>query len=366
VKTRIVRVGGGLFPVLHGVLAALLAVAPAAAVSIGEPAAPITITDWVKGKPMDLLKDGKGKVIVVEFWATWCPPCIEIIPETTEFYQKYKDKGLIVVGLTDMGRGQTLKTVQDFVTRQGNKMDYPVAFDSTQRTTLAYQAYGLPHAVVIGKDGRVVWTGHPAMPDMKQLVVDLVEGRTDSDTAIKRAELGQRIERLTNDLYMALQSGNTEEALTITERMLEADPANFDAMQYRVAILVEELKSIERLREWAEKFIAARQSDAESLAKIAHLMLAIPNVSQRQPDLAVRAARAAFAANDKNAEVAQSVALVYFEIGDVASAKRYQQKAVDLAAGTPAADEAGEILKFFETCLALHEPAAVATPASGP
>jgi thiol-disulfide isomerase/thioredoxin/Tfp pilus assembly protein PilF len=346
-------------------LVALLIAGPALAVSIGEQAAPITITDWVKGKPMDVLKDGKGKVIIVEFWATWCPPCIELIPETTEFYQKHKGKDLVVVGLTDMGRGQTLKTVQDFVARQGDKMNYPVAFDSTQRTTIAYQAYGLPHAVVIGKDGRIVWTGHPGMPQMKQLVVDMLEGRTDSDAAIKQAELAQRVEQMMNDLYTALQQGQVEEALAVTDRMLEADPANFDALQFRVALYVEELGAIDRLREWVDTFIEARKNNAEALAKTAHLMLAIPNVSQRQPDLAVKAARAAYAADEKSFEIAQSVALIYFEIGDLATAKRYQQRAVELAANDPAAEDAKAVLKFFETCQSLHEAPAQATPASG-
>jgi thiol-disulfide isomerase/thioredoxin len=129
----------------------LLGAGPARGLQIGDPAPPISITDWIKGKPIDVLKDGRGKIIVLEFWATWCPPCIQLIPATTQLHQKYKDKGVIVVGLTDMGRGQSLKTVQDFVRRQGKQMDYPVAFDRTQRTTLTYQAFGLPHAVVIGK-----------------------------------------------------------------------------------------------------------------------------------------------------------------------------------------------------------------------
>jgi len=335
-------------------LTLLAAATSAQALSVGDVPPPVTITDWVKGKPMDVFKDNKGKVIVLEFWATWCPPCIQLIPDNTEFYQKYKDKGLVFVSITDMGRGQTLKTVQEFVGRQGDKMNYPVAFDSTQRTTLAYEAYGLPHGVVIGKDGRIVWMGHPGDPQMKQIVVDLLEDRYDSDAAIKKAALSNQLEKLTNDVYMAMQQGKVEEALAATDRMLDLDPANFDAMQFRVAIFVDELQDMERMRAWAEKFIESRAGNAEALVKIAHLMLAIPNMDERQPDLAVKAAQAAYAADSKSPDILQAIAMVYYQIGDLPAALRYQQQAVDHAEGD-ASTEAKSALKFFQTCQSLRE-----------
>jgi thiol-disulfide isomerase/thioredoxin len=333
----------------------LLGAGPARGLQIGDPAPPISITDWIKGKPIDVLKDGRGKIIVLEFWATWCPPCIQLIPATTQLHQKYKDKGVIVVGLTDMGRGQSLKTVQDFVRRQGKQMDYPVAFDRTQRTTLTYQAFGLPHAVVIGKNGKVVWMGHPGMPEMKQVIDDLVHDRYDAEAAARQAALNQRLQQLTNELYGAMQQGRTEAALSVTERMLDIDPANLDAMQFRVAIFVDELRSVSRLRSWVEEFITARQDNAEALAKTAHLMMAIPDMAQRQPDLAVKAARMALAADQTSFEIPQAAAMVFYEIGDLATAKRYQRVAIERASG-PAAEQARAVLKFFETCESLHAP----------
>ncbi|MCB9851216.1 MAG: redoxin family protein [Phycisphaerales bacterium] len=340
-------------------LAVMVAAVPASAVEIGDTAPAVTITDWVKGKPMDVLKDGLGKVVVLEFWATWCPPCIQLIPDSTEFYQKNKDKGFIFVGITDSGRGQTLEAVRDFVSRQGPKMDYPVAFDKTQRCTMTYQAYGLPHAVVIGKDGKIVWMGHPGMPEMHKIIEDLLADRYDAEAAAKRAKINAQLERMTNDFYIAMQQGQTEAALTIAGKMLDVDPGNFDAMQYCVVLFVDELKSIDRLRAWTEDFIEKNKDSAESLAKVAHLMMAIPDITLRQPDLAIKAARMAYDKGSDNREIAQAVALTYFDVGDLKTAIRYQQHAVDVAEGQ-AAEDAKAVLKFLNTCQSLQETAPAA------
>ncbi len=341
--------------VLATLMMSIVAV-PSHALEIGQPAPKLTITDWVKGKPMDVLEDGKGKVIMIEFWATWCPPCIQLIPETTKFYQEHKDEGLIVVGLTDAGRGQDLATVRDFVSRQGEKMDYPVAFDSTMQTTMTYQAYGLPHAVVISKEGKVVWTGHPAMPEMKQVVLDLLNDRFDMQAAAERAAMQAKLERLTNEFYLAANAGNWDEALAATDRMLEVDPGNFEAMQYKLVILVEEMNAGDRLESWAKSFIQKHADNADALVKIGHLMLQLPDMAKRQPKLAISAAQSAIKADPNGVDTLQAVAQIYFQIGDLQTAMRYQRQALGTADEDLRTDIQA-VLDYFATCQSLHASA---------
>ena len=122
----------------------------------GDPIGQLKVAHWVKGKSVDISKG----VNVVEFWATWCPPCRTSIPHLTEIQIKYKEHGVNIIGVTN----EPLETVEPFVNRMGKKMEYGVAVDkglSTSNEFMGrYDLRGIPHAFVI-KDGKIVWHGHP-------------------------------------------------------------------------------------------------------------------------------------------------------------------------------------------------------------
>ena len=121
----------------------------------GEPAAALAVAHWVKGEPVDV----SSGVHVVEFWATWCPPCRTSIPHLTEIQEKYEDRGVKIVGISN----EDLATVKPFVKKMGDKMAYTVAIDAggtSKGYMTKYGINGIPHAFVV-KDGAVVWHGHP-------------------------------------------------------------------------------------------------------------------------------------------------------------------------------------------------------------
>ena len=109
-----------------------------AGVSIGDTAPPLSIKTWVRGDPVDLGKEASKRVHVVEFWATWCPPCKASIPLLTD-YQKNYGKELSIVGITDPDTDRnTPSMIKEFVKDQGPRMGYTVAMDDRGATTNAY------------------------------------------------------------------------------------------------------------------------------------------------------------------------------------------------------------------------------------
>ncbi|MBD3669545.1 MAG: TlpA family protein disulfide reductase [Gammaproteobacteria bacterium] len=95
-----------------------------------------------------------GKVILLNFWASWCPPCREELPDFVRLYEDYKDKGFMVVGV-GIDKRQDLV---DFMNSMG--VEYPVMVSETEGIRIA-QAYGnkigaLPYSVIIDREGRIV------------------------------------------------------------------------------------------------------------------------------------------------------------------------------------------------------------------
>ena len=114
-----------------------------------------------------------GDLVLVDCYATWCPPCRTSIPHLTETQAKFKDRGVNIVGVTN----EDLDTVEPFVKKMGKKMDYTVVIDDNRELSNKYMkkygVNGIPHAFVI-KDGEVVWHDHP-MRDLDGAIEDALK-----------------------------------------------------------------------------------------------------------------------------------------------------------------------------------------------
>lgn len=110
----------------------------------------------------------KGKPLIVEFWATWCPPCRTSIPHLNELYKKFHSKGLEAVGITREEEAVVKAFQKDL------PMDYPVGIDKSGKLSGSFGVKGIPHAMLVDKSGKIVWEGHPMQLKESQLK-DLVK-----------------------------------------------------------------------------------------------------------------------------------------------------------------------------------------------
>jgi thiol-disulfide isomerase/thioredoxin len=171
-----------------GVLLSLAVLsASAEGLGVGDKAPRLQVKEFVKG---DAVKDfDKGKVYVVEFWATWCGPCRTSIPHLTELQKKHKDVTFIGVSAFE----NDPKAVKPFVKEMGDKMDYRVALDSVpagkqprdgamaKGWMVAAGQTGIPTAFIIDGAGRIAWIGHPMRMD--EPLEKIVAGKWDLKAA---------------------------------------------------------------------------------------------------------------------------------------------------------------------------------------
>jgi cytochrome c biogenesis protein CcmG/thiol:disulfide interchange protein DsbE len=103
----------------------------------------------IDGKEITL-SDYKGKVVVLEFWATWCPPCRASVPGLIKLNETYKDKGLVVLAVSmDEGGWDEVKSFM-----KKNKINYSV-LKGTEDVAVQYQVRSIPMVIVLNKEGRI-------------------------------------------------------------------------------------------------------------------------------------------------------------------------------------------------------------------
>jgi cytochrome c biogenesis protein CcmG/thiol:disulfide interchange protein DsbE len=118
---------------------------------ISKKAPELIVEKWLTEKP-----ETNGKFLLIDFWATWCTPCVKGIPDLNEYHHKFSDK-LVVIGISN--------ETQEQVERMENpKIDYYSAIDTEGRLEQIFEVKGIPHCVIINPNGIVVWEGYPQQP----------------------------------------------------------------------------------------------------------------------------------------------------------------------------------------------------------
>jgi thiol-disulfide isomerase/thioredoxin len=134
----------------------------------GKPMPPLQLSGWMNGevKPQDM----KDKVLIVDFFATWCGPCMAAIPHNNEMMNKYKDKGVVVIGVCTNRRGQ--EKMEQVVKEKG--IQYPTAKDPDLASEKAWHVFYYPTYAVVDRKGVVRAIG--LQPEYVEKVVEKVLG----------------------------------------------------------------------------------------------------------------------------------------------------------------------------------------------
>ncbi len=98
------------------------------------------------------LSDFRGRTVMLNFWGTWCPPCVREMPSMERLYRKYKDRGFTVVAVNQF---ETQDMVFEFTGRLSIEPTFPILFDKESRASELYRVKGLPTTYLIDKAGRI-------------------------------------------------------------------------------------------------------------------------------------------------------------------------------------------------------------------
>jgi thiol-disulfide isomerase/thioredoxin len=320
-------------------------------IPIGARALPLQTIDWVKGKPLTNAADTNGKITVVEFWATWCAPCMQTIPHLTQLQKKYADK-VIIVSLTDEAPElaptpedpEAMRDiVREFVKEQGARMAYHVGIVGEEERSL-YLPKGafIPFAYIVSADGVVLWRGFAG--DIDRPLALAVAGKIDQDTEKRLWDLNCAMRKLSQ-----AKESKTEELLQVTSEILAAAPGDSSALNMRLAV-ARGLRDHALFRQTLES-IPVDSTEPEQLSMLAFQLLSEQDLRWRALDQAIRFAKVAAERMPDDADAIDTFARILYTLGLVDEAIAAETKACELASkgGNP------EEKQFYEAILAYYQ-----------
>lgn len=299
---------------------------------VGDAAPPLVkVTAWLNGaEPKTFEKD---KVYVLEFWATWCGPCIGAMPHLTELAKENAAKGLVVIGLTHKDdRGNNKESVTKFVEKnKGNKLGYVVGYSDGDEVNAAYMDAagqdGIPCSFVVGKSGKVEYIGHPMNLDevLPKVLDGTWKGKADADAMEAREK---ELEKVFEEKTEAAMLAKLGEFMTKHPEKAKAD----DLRQLHLGLLVAN-KKWDEAKAVAEECIALSEKKKAVMPAAAALAFADPtaNPEKKHLGVAVKAIETVLKIDDKDLGVLIAAVQVYTSAGDKDKATAYGKKAIEAA-----------------------------------
>lgn len=285
--------------------------------TIGSKAPKLDIEHWMSDRDGEFADfDGfeKDKVYIVEFWATWCGPCISAMPHIVETQDKYADKGVQVISVSR----EKLETVEKFLKRKvrGEKEKtyaeltsaYCLTTDPDASVSKDYMQAagqgGIPTAFIVGKTGEIEWIGHPM--SMDKALEQIVGDEWDRDKFAKAFSVKQKADLLMASVNKLARTGDFEAALKKLDETLAGDTEEIPARTLARLKSMRNPIAMEVGGEVAvEAFQAMIEEAGDSTRSIGRLTSRVIKIKESGEELDDRILAAACKAAGKAVEIAE-------------------------------------------------------------
>lgn len=310
---------------------------PPTPLGIGDAAPAFLVDEWVKGESFETLE--KGKVHVLEFWATWCGPCIVAIPHVTANQKQYPDVRFVGVAASESGSDETAKLakVKKFVEDKGDVMGYRVVYagDRTKMSRpwmLAAGQNGIPCTFIVDQANKVAWIGHPS--GMDKPLADIVAGTWDISAAAKMFANEKAVSDIQKGLRLAMREAKTTGDYTIVvaslRKALKITPSDSLKLQL-MQVLGGPMKQPAEAWTIALDVMASNKDNASMMNQLAWMIVDDKSFTERNLDIAIQAATyACEATKNKEGAMIDTLAAAVFMKGDVTRAIDLQKQALEV------------------------------------
>lgn len=326
-----------------------LAAQGVAELEIGSAAPDLAIEHWLQdgnGFFKPVTKFEKGKVYVVEFWATWCGPCIQSMPHLAELQNKYRGQNVQIISVSN----ETVEEVKDLLSKQNEQVgksfgELTSAWClTTDPDGSVYRDYmdaakqgGIPTAFLVGKSSQIEWIGHPM--DMDEPLEAVVNDSWDRESFQKEMALQQKLQENMQKVSMLAGAGKFDEAVKLASEQLSATKGT--ALEEQWTGVLYQLKLMggmiddDVLNHFRER-LTGMKGDAYAVGQFAYTLYGQIKQGAEVGALAGETLAALQAEVDgADAEMLpllfNTMALLKSETGDLSGAVAAQQAAIDAA-----------------------------------